>query len=66
VHSDGDGVDLRDFSDALHAASTLHNTLRDLYAQAQDQTNIIANLEDENARLKARIADLERAAAAPK
>ena len=64
VHSDGDtskmGVDLRHFSEAVQSASSLHNVLRDLYEQARAQESAIEELQDENARLRAKIAELER------
>jgi hypothetical protein len=65
VHSDsgaGDmGVDLRHFSEVVQSAASLSNALRDLYAQTQAQASAIEALQDENARLRARIAELDRA-----
>jgi peptidoglycan hydrolase CwlO-like protein len=44
----------------VQSASSLHNALRDLYEQARAQESAIVELQDENARLRAKIAELER------
>ena len=55
VHSDADAhtVDLRYFSEVVQSVSSIHGALRELYSQ-------VVELQDENARLRARIAELER------
>jgi len=66
VHSeagaDDMGVDLRYFSEVAQSAASVSNALRDLYAQAQAQASAIEELQDENARLRARIAELSERA----
>jgi len=63
VHDENDGgaaamgLDLRYFSEVVQSASSMHNALRDLYAQAQAQESRIVELEDENARLRAKLAE---------
>ena len=60
--ADDMGVDLRYFSEVSQSAASVSAALRDLYAQAQAQATAIAELRDENARLRARVAELSERA----
>lgn len=61
VHSEAPaGMHLNAFADVVQSIGSVHGVLRDLYAQAQTQSNVVEELREENARLRARIAELER------
>jgi len=49
------GLDLRYLSELVQSASSMHSALRDLYTQAQAHESRIAELEEENARLRAQL-----------